>query len=75
MQFYYSAFIVAFIVVALVVGVACAPEIREFFRRFRRPQQTERHRVRPEEEPGPRPPRPDLKRPEAEPKPEEGQAP
>ncbi|HWT12148.1 MAG TPA: hypothetical protein VN231_05300 [Allosphingosinicella sp.] len=64
MRFYQSTFTVAFILIALAVGCAFIPEIKEYLRRFRRIR-SERHVIRREDEPGPRPARPDLKREEA----------
>ncbi|MDQ4087937.1 MAG: hypothetical protein M3177_08025 [Pseudomonadota bacterium] len=61
MRFYYSTFVVAFLVVALAIGLAFLPEIGEFLRRFRRTR-NERHVIRHEDPPAHRPGRPDLKR-------------
>jgi hypothetical protein len=62
MRFYYSTFIVAFMLIAVAVVCAFIPEIRENLRRFRRVR-SERHVIkRDDEEPGPRPARPDLRR-------------
>lgn len=61
MRFYYSTFLVAFVLIALAVVCAFIPEIRDNLRRFRRIR-SERHVIRREDETGPRPARPDLKR-------------
>ena len=68
MRFYYSTFIVAFMLIAIAVICAFIPEIRENLRRYRRVR-SERHVIKREDETGPRPARPDLKReaPEAQP--------
>ena len=61
MRFYYSTFIVAFMLIAFAVLCAFIPEIREKLRRFRRVR-SERHVIKREDETGPRPARPDLRR-------------
>ena len=66
MRFYYSTFMVAFILIALAVICAFIPEIRENLRRYRRVR-SERHVIKREDETGPRPARPDLKREPREP--------
>lgn len=66
MRFYYSTFMVAFILIAVAVVCAFIPEIRERLRRYRRVR-SERHVIRRDDETGPRPARPDLKREAAEP--------
>lgn len=62
MSFYYSTFIVAFVLLALAVAVAYAPEIKDFMQRRRRLAPGERHLVKHQPESGPRPPRPNLRR-------------
>ena len=69
MRFYYSTFIVAFMLIAVAVVCAFIPEIRENLRRYRRVR-SERHVIKREDETGPRPARPDLKRETSEPRPE-----
>ena len=61
MSFYYSTFIVAFVLLALAIGVAYAPEIKDFLQRRRRRAPGERHRGKHQPEKGPRPPRPNLR--------------
>ena len=69
MRFYYSTFIVAFLLIAVAVVCAFIPEIRENLRRYRRVR-SERHVIKREDETGPRPARPDLKRESPETQPE-----
>ena len=61
MRFYYSTFMVAFILIAVAVACAFIPEILENLRRFRHVR-SERHVIKRDEETGPRPARPELKR-------------
>ena len=69
MQFYYSTFIVAFLLIAVAVVCAFIPEISENLRRYRRVR-SERHVIKRDEEEVPRPARPKLKRERVEPEPE-----
>ena len=73
MRFYYSTFVVAFLLIALAVVCAFIPEIRDNLRRFRRIR-SERHVIKRDDETGPRPARPELNRErlEAEPEPNGG---
>lgn len=73
MRFYYSTFVVAFLLIALAVICAFIPEIRDNLRRFRRIR-SERHVIKRDDDTGPRPARPELKREhmEAEPEPNGG---
>jgi hypothetical protein len=63
MRFYYSTFMVAFILIAFAVVCAFIPEIRENLKRYRRVR-SERHVIKREDETGARP---DLKREPSEP--------